>query len=205
MWSIVVIDEIFIIEIVLKSVLLLLYYFLDVRLLISLICVHILLFLHQNVCFGNLYLFGLLSNYQWTLLLLLGSGIVCLNCSKGECFGVLDVVILIIAIDRISVSRYRGVTIGYIDIVIGKFVVFKLSGRVDLVVEVYSSFIGMLRMILFVFLVPVFRQIFFVFDKRTIIGHILRFDFDGSYLALAVTHSLQFEFNITTLITLLLF
>jgi hypothetical protein len=69
----------------------------------------------------------------------------------------LDVVILIIAIDRISVSRYRVVTIGYIDIVIGKFVVFKLSGGVDLVVVVYSSFICMLRMILFVFLVPIFR------------------------------------------------
>lgn len=203
--GVVIADVVFVVEIILKWVLFLLHYFLDVHFLIPIITVWIFLFLHQDIRFWNLCLFGFLSNYQGTLLLLLGSWVVGLHSGKGKCFGVLDIVILIIAIDCISVSRNGVVVVGYIDIVICKFVVLKLRGGVDFVVVVSSSLGGMFRMILFVFLVSVFRQIFFVFDERAIIDHIFRFDFDGSYLALSVTHSLQFEFNITILITLLLF
>jgi hypothetical protein len=173
--------------------------------LVPVITVWVFLLLHQNICFRDLYFFGFLSNYQRTLFLLLRSMIVCLYCSKGQCLCILYIVILIIAIDRVSIPRYRIVTIGYIGIVICKFVVFKLSGSIDLIVVVDFRFIGMLGMILFILLISVFSQIFFIFDKRSIIVHIFRLDFDGSYLTLSVTHSLQFEFNITTLITIFLF
>ncbi len=132
-------------------------------------------------------------------------GVVGLNSGKSESLGGLYIVVLIVSKERVPVSRYRVVVIRYTHIVIHKFIVFKLSSGVDFLVMVNSKFGAGIRMILLVFLVSVLRQVLFIFDQGSVASHVFRLYFDGSYLALPVTHWLQFEFNITILIIYIVF
>ena len=104
LWGIVCIGIVLIVVICFERILLLFYSFLEVHFFISLHKIIGFLFLHQYICFGNLYLLGLLGYKKRTLLLLFWFCVVSFYCSKGECFGGLYKVTLKVVVRCVSIS-----------------------------------------------------------------------------------------------------
>jgi len=157
--SIICIEIVLIVEIGFKRIFFLIHGFLSINFITPLVAVGvgIFLFLHQDIGFGNLYLFILLSDDKRTLLLFLWFGGIGFDGGEGKCFGGLDIVGLMVGVGSISISGDRVVVIGDIDVVVGKLVVLELSSGVDLVVMVSPGLGAMVSMVLLIFFISVFR------------------------------------------------